>query len=166
MDAVPYQKAKNSNEDHLAAPVTTFMSGRGSMHVELQPRAPCGNGSAGRTESYVRTPSIATPGQDHLPVFGQDLPEVYQYSGSNPMKRQRTTLWAGCNLNVADGRAIVHLRIIRVLQAPAQHNLSAEEAVRGWREPKSSRDPCVCCTVDVRCRRYGGTHTSQGFACR
>jgi len=42
--AAPYQRAKNSIEDHLAALVTTILSGRGSRHVELQPRAPCGHG--------------------------------------------------------------------------------------------------------------------------
>lgn len=46
---------------------------------------------------------------------------------------------------------------------PVQHEASAEEAVTPGGRRKAAEIP-VCCTVDVRCRRRGGTHISQGLA--
>ena len=72
-----------------------------------------------RTESYVRTPSIAVSGQDHLPAFGQDLPGRVKTQGQKPMKRERTTSWpvAERMLNFRGGKVTDKLVISRALRS-------------------------------------------------
>lgn len=72
---MPYRKARNSTDDHYAAPVTIYVNGcvLEACRIEAS-RLKWARSGAGRTESYVKAPSLATSGQVRHPGFGKDLP--------------------------------------------------------------------------------------------
>jgi hypothetical protein len=160
---IPYRMAKCGHEDHLATPVTSSVVGevRGMWNCSLVFRPMVCARLAGRTESYVRTPSIATSGQYQLPVSRQACRDV---SGLGQKPNEAAT-----HGNVGGSRTVLKAAEPQQnenFQGLAQHESFGRRTLESWRKAEKQWDPCFCCTVDIRCRRQGRTHMRQAYQCR
>lgn len=114
---MPYRKARNSTDDHYAAPVTVYVNGcvLEACRIEAS-RLKWARSGAGRTESYVKAPSLATSGQVRHPGFGKDLPGHVgdvEAQGRNPITQHHTTSWAAAKKYQIRRRESVRMRILR-----------------------------------------------------
>src|SRR5690349_11249366 len=106
-----------------------------------------------KTESFARTPSIATSGQDHLPVSGQDLPRRVKHQGQGPMEQPRATSWAAAEMfEAAKPHPDDNSGSYRVL-------LNTNRSHKRLRDSSTSlavfQAPALCRTADVRSGRCG-----------
>src|SRR5690242_5432079 len=98
MDAVSYRRGQNQQRRSLGCACDNLREWVRFEACRIAASRSMWAPLAGRTESFARTPSIATSSQDHLPVSGQDLPRRVNNQGQDPMELPRATSWAATEM--------------------------------------------------------------------
>jgi hypothetical protein len=139
-------------------------SGRGSRHVELQPRLPPHGVRtvSGKDRIICENAIDSDIGPISAACIKASLPGRVRTLGQKPNE-------AATHGNVGGSRTVLKAAEPQQnenFQGLAQHESFGRRTLESWRKAEKQWDPCFCCTVDIRCRRQGRTHMRQAYQCR